>query len=209
MVTPKNRVIPDGYQSIKTAARLFRASYRDDAGGKLEFSIKNDKLGVFWVDDDLKVEKVKSDFWKRQVSRKVFDMFSSGSFNIPARGRRGGNVQQMLVLKEQLAGLLPTQQTPYEAVKTVFNAISVDQVVAQEPVEKNRGGRPAKYTRFAIFVCSLLFRGDNHKNYLSLLKAAKKEWTKRGEKAVGEDTARHIVQEVFTVLMIENNPLQP
>ena len=190
MFTPKNRVIPDGYQSIKTAARLFRASYRDDAGGKLEFSIKNDKLGVFWVDDDLKVEKVRSDFWKRQVSRKVFDMFSSGNFNIPARGRRGGNVQQMLVLKEQLAGLLPAQQTPPEQVK------------------KNRGGRPSESANFAICTCLLLYRGDSFNDSVSLLKAAKEEWRKQGGNPVGDDTAKNIAAAVFKDLVLDGEPSQ-
>jgi hypothetical protein len=120
MVTPKNLVIPDGYQSIKTAARLFRASYRDDAGGKLEFSIKNDKLGVFWVDDDLKVEKVTIDFWKRQVSRKVFDMFSSGNFNIPARGRRGGQCSTDACFKGAVSRLVARATNALRSIQNSF-----------------------------------------------------------------------------------------
>jgi hypothetical protein len=204
MITPRSRAIPDGYQSIKIAAVFFSASYLDDGLGRLEFLIKTGKLETFWVDDDLSVKKETSDFWKQQDLNKVLDMFSSGIFDFATLGQPCGfNVRQILVFKQQLAGLLPAQQTPNEEVKIVSHPVSADQVVAQEPLKKNKGGRPAQHTMFAIVACSLLFKGEDHKDAITLLKSAKKAWAKRGNNAVEETSAKRIASDVFNVLVLE------
>ena len=189
MITPKSRAIPDGYQSIKTTAFLFKAHYLDDGLGSLEFLIKAGKLGTFWVDDDLSVKEVKSDFWKQQGSTKVVDMFSSSIFDFATLGQPSGfNVRQVLVLEEQVGGLLPSQQTPPEQVK------------------KNRGGRTSHSADFAICTCLLLYRGDSFKDSVSLLKAAKEEWRKQGGNPVGDDTAKNIATAVFKALVLDGEP---
>ena len=198
MITPRSRAIPDGYQSIKIAAVFFSASYLDDGLGRLEFLIKTGKLETFWVDDDLSVKKETSDFWKQQDLNKVLDMLSSGIFDFATLGQPCGfNIRQILVFKQQLAGLLPAQQTPNEEVKIVSHPVSADQVVAQEPLKKNKGGRPAQHTDYIILACAMQ-NTHNFKKRGELEKATNAEWAKRNRIPVSHHSTAEFMRLIFT-----------
>ena len=198
MITPRSRAIPDGYLSIKIAAVYFKAAYFDDGLGRLEFLIETGKLETFWVDDDLSVKKETSDFWKQQDLNKVLDMFSSGIFDFVTLGQPSGFiVRQILVFKQQLAGLLPMQQTPSEEVKTASNPVSDGQVVTQKLEEKNQGGRPAKHTQYIILACALqnMF---NFKLRGELEEATNEEWAKRKKIPVSRHMTNEFMKQIFT-----------